>query len=219
MIKKAHTGIITALISVSFLLGARAEDLDMRTFRLWSGAMIPADVEEVPFADGIEHRTIHDARQSEYKFLHGAAIINYRGTFFAHWANSPKDENFPRETLQGRRAKDALGDWSAVEIIGPGFGGPERHSHGVFLEHKGQLWTFAARFGVGAKGRRFTGLKAEAFVLNEKTDGWESRGIVMNNCWPYDQPVRMDNGNYITGGQDKDGRYSRRRRRGVGSHQ
>ena len=27
----------------------------------------------------------------------------------------------------------------------------------------------------------------------------------MKNCWPYDQPVRMDNGNYITGGQDKDG--------------
>jgi hypothetical protein len=27
----------------------------------------------------------------------------------------------------------------------------------------------------------------------------------MNNCWPYDQPVRMENGDYITGGQDKDG--------------
>ena len=27
----------------------------------------------------------------------------------------------------------------------------------------------------------------------------------MTNCWPYDEPVRMGNGNYITGGQDKDG--------------
>ena len=206
MIKTIRTCIITTVISVPFLLGARAEELDKQVFRLWSGATIPTDIEKVPFADGIEHRTIHDARHADFKFLHGAAIINYKGTFFAHWANSPKDENFPRETLQGRRAKDALGDWSAVEIIGAGFSGSERHSHGVFLEHKGQLWTFTARFGLGAKGRKFTGLKAEAFVLNEETSKWESRGIVMNNCWPYDQPVRMDNGDYITGGQDKDGR-------------
>ena len=27
----------------------------------------------------------------------------------------------------------------------------------------------------------------------------------MNNCWPYDEPVKMPNGDYITGGQDKDG--------------
>jgi hypothetical protein len=27
----------------------------------------------------------------------------------------------------------------------------------------------------------------------------------MQNCWPYDEPVRMANGCYITGGQDKDG--------------
>jgi hypothetical protein len=27
----------------------------------------------------------------------------------------------------------------------------------------------------------------------------------MKNCWPYDEPVRLGNGNFITGGQDKDG--------------
>jgi hypothetical protein len=75
----------------------------------------------------------------------------------------------------------------------------------VLFVHKGELWTICARFGVGTPGRRFTGLRAEAFVLDEKTDRWKSRGIVMNNCWPYDQPVRMANGNFITGGQDKDG--------------
>ena len=82
---------------------------------------------------------------------------------------------------------------------------PERHSHGVLFVHKGELWTICARFGVGTPGRRFPGLQAEAFVLDEQTDHWESRGIVMKNCWPYDEPVRMANGNFITGGQDKDG--------------
>ncbi len=42
-------------------------------------------------------------------------------------------------------------------------------------------------------------------MLNEKSDKWESRGIVLDNCWPYDQLVLMKNGSYITGGQDKDG--------------
>ena len=174
-------------------------------YPLWRGTAIPSDPEAIPLAEGMEHRTVHDARQSDYKFLHGAAIICYQGTFFADWANSPMDENFPRETLQGRRATDPLGTWSALEVIGPGFDGPERHSHGIFLPHDGRLWAFAARFGVGAAGKHFPGLKAEAFVLNEAGDHWDSQGIAMDNCWPYDQPVRMVDGNYITGGQDKDG--------------
>ena len=73
------------------------------------------------------------------------------------------------------------------------------------MNHQGRLWTFAARFGTGTPGRRFPGLCAEAFVLNEHSDKWNSQGVVMTNCWPYDEPVRMANGNFITGGQDKDG--------------
>ena len=61
------------------------------------------------------------------------------------------------------------------------------------------------RFGVGHPGKRFPGLSAEAFVLDSTEDRWQSKGIVMDNCWPYDAPVKMGNGDYITGGQDKDG--------------
>ena len=174
-------------------------------YPLWSGGSIPKDPQDIPFAEGIEHQTLHDARTHDYKFLHGAAIIERHGTFFANWANSPTNENLQFETLQGRRSIDGGRTWGDVEMIGPGFDGPERHSHGVFMKHQGRLWTFAARFGKGTKGRRFPGLCAEAFVLNEQTDKWDSQGIVMTNCWPYDEPVRMANGNFITGGQDKDG--------------
>jgi hypothetical protein len=124
---------------------------------------------------------------------------------YANWANSPVNENGPHETLQGRRSVDGGVTWSELAVIGPGFEGKERHSHGVLFVHKGELWTICARFGVGTPGRRFPGLQAEAFVLDEETDRWKSRGIVMKNCWPYDEPVRMANGNFITGGQDKDG--------------
>ncbi len=176
-----------------------------KPFTLWTGPPIPSDIEQIPYVSGVRHQTIHRATADGYKFLHGAAIVQYKGVLYANWANSPTNENGPRETLQGRKSPDDGQTWSDVKVIGPGFDGPERHSHGVLFVHQGELWTICSRFGVGTPGRRFPGLKAEAFVLNETADRWESRGVVMQNCWPYDQPVRMENGDWITGGQDKDG--------------
>jgi len=174
-------------------------------FTLWTGPPIPSNVEQIPFAAGVEHRTIHRPSQDGFKFLHGAALVEHKGVMYANWANSPVDENGPHETLQGKRSRDGGVTWSALEVVGPGFAGKERHSHGVLFVHEGELWTICARFGVGTPGLRFPGLQAEAFVLDEQTDRWKSRGIVMKNCWPYDEPVRMANGDFITGGQDKDG--------------
>lgn len=173
---------------------------------LWSGGTLPEDPAEIPVAEGVQHQTLHDARTHNYKFLHGAALIHYQGNFFANWANSPKNENQQFETMQGRRSSDGGQTWSDVEVIGAGFEGPERHSHGVFMKHQGRLWTFAARFGKGTEGRRFPGLCTEAFVFNAASNTWDSQGIVMTNCWPYDEPVLMADGNFITGGQDRDGR-------------
>ena len=175
------------------------------TYGLWSGPPLPRDPTQIPFAEGVEHRTIHRPVEDGYKFLHGAAILEHEGVFYSNWANSPVNENGPHETLQGRRSTDGGVRWSPLEVIGPGFDGPERHSHGVLFVHEGKIWTICARFGVGVPGRRFPGLKAEAFVLHPQTNRWDSQGIVIKNCWPYDAPVKMGNGSHITGGQDKDG--------------
>ena len=172
---------------------------------LWTGPPIPRDVSKVPFVTGAHHQTIHRARADGYRFLHGAAIVHHKGVMYANWANSPTNENGRHETLQGRRSKDGGTTWSDVEVIGPGFEGAERHSHGVLFVHNDELWTICSRFGVGKRGSRFLGLGGEAFVLDEQTNLWKSRGVVMDNCWPYDEPVRMANGNRITGGQDRDG--------------
>lgn len=177
---------------------------ETKRFTLWTGPPVPSDLEKIPFVPDIKHQVIHQAA-ADYKFLHGVAIIQHKGVFYANWANSPTHENSAGETLRGRRSFDGAKTWSDVEMIAPGFEGSERHSHGVLFVHKGELWTISSRFGKAGKGKVFPSLKAEAFVLNEKTNRWVSRGIVMENCWPYDQPVRMDNGNYITGGQDRDG--------------
>lgn len=174
-------------------------------FKLWTGPPIPGHTEQIPYVPGIRHQTVHKATAESDKFLHGAAIISHNGMLYANWANSPTNENGPHETLKGRRSADGGTTWSGIEVIGPGFPGPERHSHGILLEQNNELWAICCRFGVGDSGRHFTGLRAEAFVLNQQTDRWESRGVVMQNCWPYDEPVKLGNGNLITGGQDKDG--------------
>lgn len=185
---------------------SKRQPLGGETFPLWSGPELPADPGRIPFAEGIEHRTIHRPAEDEHKFLHGAAIVFHKGVLYANWANSPTNENGPHETLRGRRSKDGGKTWESLEVVGPGFDGPDRHSHGVLFRHKGELWTICSRFGAGEPGgRRFRGLRGEAFALDEKANQWRSRGIVMRNCWPYDEPVRMGNGSFITGGQDKDG--------------
>ena len=57
-------------------------------FTLWTGPPIPTDVERIPFAEGVEHRTIHRPTDDSYKFLHGAAIVEHNGVMYANWANS-----------------------------------------------------------------------------------------------------------------------------------
>ena len=174
-----------------------------KPYALWDESVPFPKAEDIPLLDAVTHVMVHRAVMGEHQFLHGAAIIHHNGTLFASWANSPVEENSAGEVQRGRRSRDGGLSWSDVETIAPGFEGSERHSHGVFAAHAGELWAFAARFGRG-EGRTFPGLCAEAFVLNETSDRWVSKGVAMRDCWPYDQPKPMADGNWITGGQDKD---------------
>ena len=89
---------------------------------LWTGPPIP-EVHDIPYLDAVTHVRVHAAAEGEYQFLHGASIVEHRGTLFASWANSPIDENSADEVVRGRRSTDGGLTWSKVEVIAPGFKG------------------------------------------------------------------------------------------------
>lgn len=177
-----------------------AQDTSSQRFQLWD-ATTPPDATTAPYLDRYTLVRVHRAEAGEYQFLHGPSIVEFKDTLFVSWANSLTDENSASETMRGRRSSDGGLTWSSLELIAPGFDGAERHSHGVFQERDGRLWIFSARFGIGEE-KPFPGLHMEAFVLDETTNKWTSRGIVAGDFWPQDNPQRMENGSWIIPGCD-----------------
>lgn len=53
----------------------------------------------------------------EYKFLHEAAIIDFKGTLFASWYNCHEKELSGHTPIRGKRSFDGGKTWSDVEII------------------------------------------------------------------------------------------------------
>ena len=154
----------------------------------------------------IQHQTIQRATKDGYKFLHGAAIVHHKGVLYANWANSPTDENGPHETLQGRRSQDG-----GKNLVGFGSDRPQGSTVQIATAMECCLLmkanSGASVLGLASELQDDNSLdsKQKLSYLMRKTIAGSREGIVMQNCWPYDQPVRMSNGNWITGGQDKDG--------------
>lgn len=170
-------------------------------YELWDPALPVPTAAETPLLPNVEFTVLKkfEPEKDGYRWLHGLAIVRHEGEFFVSWGHNKGDENTPTEINQGIRSKDDGKTWSPVEMIAPNTASDGR-SHGVFLSHEGTLWLFLGRFGNDEQGRRYARLKTEAFTLNQKTNQWETRGIVADNFWPYQEPVRMADGNWIVSG-------------------
>lgn len=170
---------------------------------LW-GTESPPIIQELEFASSLVNRTVHRAVAGEYQFLHGAAIVAWRGQLFASWAASPVDENSREETLRYSRSLDGGATWEPARFIASLLPNRECFSHGSFLATEDALFAFACRFrGVDndrGNGPTFPGLKMELFRYREANDTWESAGIVAEGFWPMDEPERLPTGAWIMGG-------------------
>ena len=77
---------------------------------------------------------------SEYRFLHEAAIIEYKGVLFASWYNNEKTELVGRCPIRGRRSCDGGKTWTDVEVIADDESGKIMYCPPVYGISDGKLY-------------------------------------------------------------------------------
>jgi hypothetical protein len=166
-------------------------------FTLWDPEQPLPPAARIPELQGVRFEVVK-ARQPEvdgYNWLHGAAICWHRGLLYASFGHNRGDENTETEEARGLVSQDGGRTWGEVFTMDPG----EENlavSHGVFLSHEGRLWAF-----MGAFYDRFQRTHTRAYLLDEGTGQWQTRGLVVDDgFWPMQEPIRMDDGNWIMAG-------------------
>lgn len=130
-----------------------------------------------------------------YRFLHGVGLCFHRGKLFASFGHNRGGENTDTEEARFCVSDDKGKTWSEVRTIDSGVG-PVGVSHGAFLSHNSALWAFQ-----GAYTGTMTGVHTRAYLLDEATQQWQSKGtMIENGFWPMQQPLLMEDGNWIMAG-------------------
>jgi hypothetical protein len=164
---------------------------------LWKGAPVPKTA-DMPVLKNVEFSVIkpYEFKKDGYRFLHGVALGWHKGTLYASIGHNQGGENTDTEEARVCHSDDNGKTWSALKTIDgrrePGTG----VSHGVFLSHKGIFWSFHAAYKGTMKD-----VHTRAYLLNEEDGSWERKGTVIGGgFWPMQEPIRMDDGNWIMGG-------------------
>ena len=164
--------------------------------KLWDGAAIP-NAADVPLAKGVQIHTIK--RGAKGLWMKGVHVAWHKDKLYAQFGYNDKlneqGENSPGEQVHYSTSVDNAETWTETVPIASGEG-EMGISHGVFLSYKGELWSFNGSFS-GKIGRVHT----RAFTLNEDTNQWEPKGaIIEGGFWPLQEPLKMDDGNWIMAG-------------------
>ena len=165
--------------------------------QLWTGETFPRSFGDIHYPQGIAYHLIQE-RTRPWHWFHGTAIEAHEGELYASWGANAGGENRPGEVVLFSTSSDGGKTWSEAEILadGDGKGGTEySNSHGTLLSHDGRLWGFFQHWAGGWDNP----LSTEAFILNEETAEWESKGIVATQGWPLDRPKQTANGDWIMG--------------------
>lgn len=186
--------LLTALLLAPFA-ALQAGD-DARVLRA-PDARLPKTA-EMPVLQGVRFSVIkrYELQKDGYRFLHGVALAWHKGRLFASFAHNKGVENTDSEEARFCVSDDDGRTWSAVATMDKGRAPGASVSHGVFLSRGDGLWAFHAAF-TGF----LSGLHTVAYVWDEARGTWESKGTVMeDHFWPYQEPVKMDDGNWIVSG-------------------
>ncbi|MBQ2614837.1 MAG: exo-alpha-sialidase [Clostridia bacterium] len=133
-----------------------------------------------------------------YVFMHGVALVKFKGRMYCAWAHNRVEENSDDEEVNYAVSDDDGKTWS--KCIQGNFN-PEDGvavSHGAFLVHDEKLYFFAPQFK-GQLGAEM--MKSCAYVFDESVEKFVYAGVCLEDrFWPMCEPVLMENGNYIMPG-------------------
>lgn len=164
---------------------------------LWKGSAIP-ETADIPVIKGVRFSVIkpYEFEKDGYRFLHGVGLAFHHGKLYASFGHNQGGENTETEEARFCVSEDEGRTWSAVKTMDDG--GPEfAVSHGVFLSHEGALWAF-----MGSWTGTMQGIHTRAYRLNEASGEFEKLGVVVEGgFWPTQEPIRMDDGNWIMAGK------------------
>ena len=206
-------------------------------FILWKPDQPFPKTNDIPFAEGTEFAVIkaREPEVDGYNWLHGVALCWHKNKLYATFGHNKGHENTSTELARGCVSSDGGRTWGPVFTIDDGDTANPAVSHGVLLSHAGQLWAFHGAFNdrmqqvhtlafvldetSGNPPRMGTGSEhAEpkpeedvsprgACPLSQGAT-WQPRGIVaQQGFWPLQEPLKMDDGNWIMAGIAVDGGY------------
>jgi Concanavalin A-like lectin/glucanases superfamily/BNR repeat-like domain len=164
---------------------------------LWDEKLPVPKAADIPVLKGVRFSVIkpYEFKKDGYRFLHGVGLGFHKGKLYASFGHNKGGENTDTEEARFCVSEDDGRTWSAVRTMDDG--GPDfAVSHGVFLSHKGTLWAF-----MGSYTGTMVGIHTRAYRLNETTGEFEKLGVIVKGgFWPMQEPIRMDDGNWIMSG-------------------
>jgi hypothetical protein len=164
---------------------------------LWDERIPLLKTAELPVVQGVRFSVIkpYEFHKDGYRFLHGVGLCFHKGRLYASFGHNKGGENTDTEEARFCVSDDEGKTWSEVRTIDSAEG-PVGVSHGAFLSHRGALWAFQ-----GAYTGTMSGVHTRAYVLDETTQQWQSKGTVIESgFWPMQEPQKMDDGNWIMAG-------------------
>lgn len=167
---------------------------------LWDDTQTLPKTAELPQVAGAEFHVIKKQRPDidGCNWTLGVGLAWHKGRLYASYGYNRGDENTPTEEAHVRVSSDGGKTWGPSVVMDAGEG-DLGVSHGVFLSHQGKLWAFMGAFHASAQP--YHRVHARAYLLDETTGRWESRGaVVEGGFWPMQEPQRMPDGNWIMAG-------------------
>ena len=165
---------------------------------IWDKDISFPDKENMPYPKDVVDIMVHRAGSDEFNFLHDAAIVDHKGILYAAWYNCPTAEMQDSSLIRRRRSEDNGLTWSSIEIIAS-----DKDEKGImyvpvsYLSHKGVLYAYISNM----EGGPDLVTKCEVFVLNEKTNSWNSQGFIAGPFLPNSSPIKMENNNFMMAGR------------------